>query len=429
MNNINELETYLIGDDNSYLKNKISSGKITMISGKWGSGKTHFWENRIRKKIDKNIYISLFGKKTIQDIENEILTKSFILKNNVKVDKNYLNYISSFCSITKNITNLIIPKSGDTIDKIKETITDKLSNNFINSDTIICFDDFERKSKNIDLNELFGFINQLTINTQCKTIIILNSEVFQDKDKKTFIEVKEKTISKYLHFEPTVTELFEILFSKEYSILEKHKKDILYMFIQTNIINARIILQVLTNLKEWCTMNKDYSSDKWIKIFVLVNIHYILYHIPLQAIIGGLEKKDIHEEAYYALNNNGKEYIRIYPITKLISNLIDVVKLIPSEFKNNSKFNDTFSTNIIEDIKLNRNKYTSYGGINKHVDKSNELLDFINTNQALIQSWHFINSLNIKRLFDSHNQAELDKFNNINSFITTGICKVLSKKG
>ena len=46
----------------------------------------------------------------------------------------------------------------------KNNIGKDLLDKLIEPNTIICFDDFERKSKNIDLNELFGFINQFTLN-------------------------------------------------------------------------------------------------------------------------------------------------------------------------------------------------------------------------------------------------------------------------
>ncbi len=57
---------YLIGED-GYLENDISNGKVIMLSGKWGSGKTHFWQNKIQtvlndkdKKNPQSLYNSLW---------------------------------------------------------------------------------------------------------------------------------------------------------------------------------------------------------------------------------------------------------------------------------------------------------------------------------------------------------------------------------
>lgn len=57
---------------------------------------------------------------------------------------------------------------------------------------------FERKSKDIDLNDLFGFITHLTIEFDCKVVIILNDDVFEGDEKKMYFQdVKEKSVSKF----------------------------------------------------------------------------------------------------------------------------------------------------------------------------------------------------------------------------------------
>ena len=56
-----------------------------MINGEWGSGKTHFWNNKIRKKIDsmkfngkqyKTIYMSLYGISNLEDISKKIFIET-----------------------------------------------------------------------------------------------------------------------------------------------------------------------------------------------------------------------------------------------------------------------------------------------------------------------------------------------------------------
>lgn len=45
MTNQKKLKEYLIGV-NGYLKSDNPNGKVIMLSGKWGSGKTYFWHTR-----------------------------------------------------------------------------------------------------------------------------------------------------------------------------------------------------------------------------------------------------------------------------------------------------------------------------------------------------------------------------------------------
>ncbi len=156
----------------------------------------------------------------------------------------------------------------------------------LNSGAIICFDDFERKSKDIDLNDLFGFITNLTIEFDCKVVIILNDDVFEGVEKKIFSNVKEKSVSKFLKYEPSIKELFDLIFferkkdnKKKFKYLElrKYKQIILKTIEETQELNARIYIQVLDNLVEWIENNQE-KNDDVLRCLILVNINFILYH-------------------------------------------------------------------------------------------------------------------------------------------------------
>ena len=53
-----------------------------MINGEWGSGKTYFWNNKVKSKIEsieidgkryKTIYMSLYGISNLDDISKKIV--------------------------------------------------------------------------------------------------------------------------------------------------------------------------------------------------------------------------------------------------------------------------------------------------------------------------------------------------------------------
>lgn len=287
MTNQERIEEYLIAE-NGYLKSNISNHKIIMLSGKWGSGKTFFWKNKIIEELNKdkkipNHYISLYGKKSIEEIENEIFLKIFESVDSfesrekvVKLSKNVVNLLSSFSSAVNFFgVNLDISKISDKpFDKLEEILkNNKLQKTveYLNSGAIICFDDFERKSKDIDLNDLFGFITQLTLNFSSKVVIILNDDAFEESDKTIFSNVKEKSVSKYLKYEPTIKELFEIIFeNKSYKKLDEYKELILQTIQEADILNARIYIQILDNLVEWIDNNQDLSKYK----FYLISLYF-----------------------------------------------------------------------------------------------------------------------------------------------------------
>ena len=70
-----------------------------MINGEWGSGKTHFWNNKIRNKIDSlsfngkkytTIYMSLYGISNLEDI-----SKKIFIETTQAMDKSVRKYMNS----------------------------------------------------------------------------------------------------------------------------------------------------------------------------------------------------------------------------------------------------------------------------------------------------------------------------------------------
>ena len=70
-----------------------------MLNGEWGSGKTHFWNNKIKKKIESmqlngkrytTIYMSLYGISNLEEISKKIFMETTQL-----MDKNLRRFMNS----------------------------------------------------------------------------------------------------------------------------------------------------------------------------------------------------------------------------------------------------------------------------------------------------------------------------------------------
>lgn len=404
MTNQERIEEYLIAE-NGYLKSNISNHKIIMLSGKWGSGKTFFWKNKIIEELNKdkkipNHYISLYGKKSIEEIENEIFFKIFESVDSfesrekaVKLSKNVVNLLSSFSSAVNFFgVNLDISKVSDKpFDKLEEILkNNKLQKTveYLNSGAIICFDDFERKSKDIDLNDLFGFITQLTLNFSCKVVIILNDDAFEESDKTIFSNVKEKSVSKYLKYEPTIKELFEIIFGNEsYKKLDEYKELILQTIQEADILNARVYIQILDNLIEWISNNQD-KNENTLRSLILININFILYHCIL----------------------NKKRFKDFYTENEIYNYNIDIIfsKNYSFNYRNFIEYHDFLEFQIDLESDVERKKDSSDEVIRRN-------LKFVEDNILLFKSIYFANKLDIGREIDN------DTFTKINKFVETGI--------
>ena len=424
MSNQKRLEEYLVGNQEKkeigYLKSDISNGKVIMLSGKWGSGKTHFWKNKIQTVLNENDkkipnhYISLYGKTSIQEIKNEMFLKIFesvdsyeVIEKSKNFAKNTVNLASSFfgaisiLGVSLDISK-ISDKSFENLEKILDDKKLKKTEEYLNSGAIICFDDFERKSKDIDLNDLFGFITQLTLNFSCKVVIILNDDVFEGEEKKIFSNVKEKSVSKFLKYEPSIRELFETIFNSDerYRKLDDCKEIILETIEKTQELNARIYIQVLDNLVEWVEENPE-MNENFIKYFIFVNINFILYHYILRADTNGIKlfmTNDMKQgRVDFSLNT---DVILLKGMERYVTERISLENL-------RNKISIEEKSMPMRNVKA--------------IDNSSILIDFIDKNENLIKSLIYMNVIYSKGLLIGKNETESDIFNKISNFIETGI--------
>lgn len=205
-----------------------SKEKVIAIKGVWGSGKSTFWKGFIEDKAYyNNAYISLYGLKSIEDIENSILLQiSDLHKLDGFIEKrlNFLREINIYGMNAKAILSSIKPKDFCKL--------------------IICLDDFERLSNKISINELFGFIADLKENKHCKVVMILNEDKINESNKNDFNIQQEKIIDYELFFQQNLDEI-DIIPKKEY-------KDILYEFIKKyEVQNIRTINKIINILNKF----------------------------------------------------------------------------------------------------------------------------------------------------------------------------------
>lgn len=163
-----------------------------MINGEWGSGKTYFWNNKIKNKIDSlhlngktftTIYMSLYGISNLEDISKKIFIETTQL-----MDKNMRKYmnltgqqsIPEYAKTGLDMANLFgVTQNGDKVDYSKFFSTD---------DKVLCFDDLERA--NVDVIDILGYINNFVEHDHIKTIIICNEKELSKKLKNTNLEMK-----------------------------------------------------------------------------------------------------------------------------------------------------------------------------------------------------------------------------------------------
>ncbi len=163
-----------------------------MINGEWGSGKTYFWNHKIKNRIDgmqfngrkyTTIYMSLYGISNLEEISKKIFIETTQL-----MDKNMKKFLEStgthaipeYAKTGLNMANLFgVTQNGDKVDYGKFFATD---------DKVLCFDDLERA--NVDVIDILGYINNFVEHDHIKTIIICNEKELSTKLKNSNLEMK-----------------------------------------------------------------------------------------------------------------------------------------------------------------------------------------------------------------------------------------------
>ena len=155
-------------------------------------GKTHFWNHKIKKKIEsmqlngrryRTIYMSLYGISNLEEISKKIFIETTQL-----MDKNLRKYMDSheqttipeYAKTGIDMANFFgVTQSGDKVDYAEF---------FSTEDKVLCFDDLERA--NVDVIDILGYINNFVEHDHIKTIIICNEKELSMKLKNSNLEMK-----------------------------------------------------------------------------------------------------------------------------------------------------------------------------------------------------------------------------------------------
>ena len=212
-----------------------------LIVGAWGSGKTYYIDNVVFRKLGEGdesrqcIRVSLFGVKDTADIPYRVFQAftnqevSDRTKGVVKIDK-----IRDWSNRIYNV----FPKFKEYVDFSPLFTKGNAVYSLIPKDAVICFDDIERATETLDINEILGAVNELVENRHYKVLLIANKEYIDNKfqtvqsksdkdaeepDKQKKLQVQEKTekelfyekvVEKTIVFEPDILAIYKELLSK-----------------------------------------------------------------------------------------------------------------------------------------------------------------------------------------------------------------------
>jgi hypothetical protein len=219
--------------------------EVMAIKGTWGVGKTFAWNKYIteasrsnRIALDHYSYVSLFGLNSLDELKLSMFVEMIHRKHiGTEPDKTSIATADKkLSSLSRRAIELFrgLPYAKDLWSSIQSMSFYSLRN------TIVCIDDFERKGKNLDAQDVMGLVSFLKENRKCKIVLILNDQSLANHSLIDYKKYREKVIDIELLFNPSAPECLSIALSNEDANSRKLKGFIELL----GINNIRIIKKI-----------------------------------------------------------------------------------------------------------------------------------------------------------------------------------------
>lgn len=236
------------------------SNSTLLMQGRWGVGKTYFWQKLVAAYSEKKriypeyyTYVSLFGINNISDLKNAILVGRLAANEIENKQNHWWTKSKGFSSKLENIP-LLKNWTGGLVNEIAYDLI---------KDTLICFDDFERKGDDLSVKDIFGIVSNLKEQRNCKIALILNVDAIEPKELEQFKIHCEKVVDINFKFEQTPQKAFDAVFMQS----DLYYDDLKQYCSSLDICNIRIIQRINRFYKEILSVSKKFDKDLLQTIF------------------------------------------------------------------------------------------------------------------------------------------------------------------
>lgn len=248
------------------VKKFIESGhpQAIAISGSWGSGKTHFWGDFIKKNskkatFKKYSYVSLFGINDLSDLKATLFDNAVSARDVEDGDgANSSTWAKNAKEAYEAIDGHRLKDSQKPLQglakwawKIFSPVLPALSvwggvarslSFMLIKDYVICLDDVERKGESLPLKEVCGLISLLKEQKGCRVVVILNDGEL-DKEKDVFDNFREKVFDNEIVFSPSAGECAKLVFNDKWEYRE-YSDSVIKKVVRLDIKNIRVLQRI-----------------------------------------------------------------------------------------------------------------------------------------------------------------------------------------
>lgn len=217
-----------------------ADNRVIALSGNWGTGKTHLW-NEVKSgseddKVKNALYVSLFGLSSIDQVKRKLIETAIPgveshgglfdgLKNFFRVG---VTAASEHYKALAAINDLNLLLMAPVV----------LRNKFI------VIDDIERKHKKLGIDEVLGFIDEYSQQHASRFVLVLNDDQLSTNNaqKKLWATFREKVIDQEIKLSTSADEAFSIAVRLRPS---KYAEAIKLASITCALTNIRVVVKVI----------------------------------------------------------------------------------------------------------------------------------------------------------------------------------------
>lgn len=218
-----------------------ADNKVIALSGRWGTGKTHLW-NEVKaeskdEKIKKALYISLFGLSSLDQIKRKLmegaLPDAAVGGGKLEVIKNlFKSGVHAAASHYKALA---------AINDLNLLLMAPLALR----ERVIVVDDIERKHSKLGIDEVFGLIDEYSKEFKVRFVLVLNDDQLatEGEQRTLWSKFREKLIDREIKLSTTPDEAFFI--ATKLFASPKYEAALKRAVLTCGLTNIRIIGKVI----------------------------------------------------------------------------------------------------------------------------------------------------------------------------------------
>jgi hypothetical protein len=217
-----------------------ADNRVIALSGRWGTGKTHLW-NEVKaesadEKVKKALYVSLFGLSSIDQVKRKLI------ENAIPVVE---SHAGSF-DVLKNLFKTGV-KAASEHYKALAAINDLnllLMAPVALRNKLIVIDDIERKHEKLGIDEVLGFIDEYSNEFEVRFVLVLNDDQLSSRgdQEKLWATFREKVIDEEIKLSTSADEAFSIAIGL---VVSKYANAIKRASTTCGLTNIRIVAKVI----------------------------------------------------------------------------------------------------------------------------------------------------------------------------------------